>query len=129
MPQHTILAVDDSPDDLALLGMAIRKMAPHINFKTVDHARHALAYLSGAGQYADRQAHPVPTLMIVDLKMPEMNGFALLSKLPRFPRRPYVIVMSATRLQADLDEAKRLGADAFHTKPVEFQELCNVVKK
>jgi len=89
----------------------------------------AVAYLNGDGDYADRERHPLPCLIITDLKMPNLDGFGLLEWLqsrPEFQRVPK-LVLSASGLQSDRVRAAHLGACAYFVKPNGLDELVKVV--
>jgi CheY-like chemotaxis protein len=130
-PQQTVLVVDDSHDDLTLVRMAFNKAAPEISLRIVDNGIDALAYLEGIGEFSDREMNPSPKWMLLDLKMPRMNGFEVLERLQntRLQSRPFVIVMSSSRLAEDVEKAHALGADFYHAKPANFDDLCALIKR
>ena len=73
-PNSCILFVEDDPNDALLLQRALQRVCGSVPLQRVAHGGEALAYLQGEGKYADRTAHPRPTLLIMDLKMPVMGG-------------------------------------------------------
>ena len=129
MDEAFLLAVDDSVDDLMMLELVLKRVAPTLPFRTITSGREALAYLSGENAFSDRASHPFPTLMLLDLKMPDLNGFDVLYRMRTLPRRPYVAVMSSNILEHDRDKSLASGADSYHTKPVQFEELCVEMEK
>ena len=90
----------------------------------------AVAYLQGAEQFDNREVHPFPNLVILDLKLPRVNGFDVLAwmrneqKLRRLP----VIVLTSSSHQADVTRAYDLGANSFLVKPVAFEALVTLAK-
>lgn len=127
----TILAVDDSQDDLTLLQMAFRKTGNTLPLRLAEGGEEALAYLEGKGKYSDRQAYPMPTLILLDLKMPKVNGFDVLKRIAEMDLTPapFVVVMSSSSLPRDIERAHELGAFAYHTKPSAFTDLCAMVER
>jgi len=128
--RHAILIVEDDPDDLALLRRAFRK-ARFVNpIMEVTDGDAAIAYLSGEGRYADRSEHPFPELVLLDLKLPRRSGHEVLqwireeagiSDLP-------VVVLTASRENADLTKAYALGANSYLVKPATFRQLQEMVE-
>ncbi len=120
-----VLVVDDSDDDLFLVKMAASKLPNPIELLSLQSGEEALAFIQGEGKFADRVAHPLPALIILDLKMPQVSGFDVLSRLQesKTPKPPFICVMSASNLKADIDKATALGADVYHTKPRTSSEL------
>src|SRR5688572_30658149 len=99
---HTMLWVEDDADDVLLIGRAIRKAGLAAPFLVGD-GREAVEYLSGSGKYADRLAHPFPSIILLDLKLPKMSGFEVLNwirKRPELCRIP-VIMFTSSRERAD----------------------------
>lgn len=88
----------------------------------------AVDYLSGKGQYADRSAHPLPALIVLDLKMPRMNGFdvlAWLAQQPDFKQIP-AVVLSSSANELDINKARQLGAREYFVKPHSLDELIKI---
>jgi CheY-like chemotaxis protein len=86
----------------------------------------AISYLRGDGKYADREAHPLPKLIVMDIRMPRRSGFEVLEwvkdsskPLHRIP----VIIVSSSDNPADINRAYELGANAYMVKPVEFRAV------
>src|SRR4051812_9412271 len=119
-PPYCLLGVDDSMDDLILLRRALRKTSGLDLATTLGDGLQAIAYLNGDGPFADRTQWPLPDLLVLDLKMPNLDGFGVLDWLARQPAKHCKVVMLTSSL-ADVDRAKalRLGADAVCVKPVD----------
>jgi CheY-like chemotaxis protein len=99
----------------------------------VSDGEEAVAYLKGEGKYADRYEYPLPSLLLLDLKMPRKNGFEVLEWIREQPglRRLRVVVLTTSDAPDDIDRAYELGANAFMVKPLErgqFLELTNAIK-
>lgn len=127
-----ILAVEDNPDDLLFIRRAFAraKLVNPLHF--VEHGEEAVDYISGQGAYADRNAHPLPLLILLDLKLPRMSGLEFLEWLrtqaPRLRRIP-VVVLTSSRESADVNRAYELGASTYLVKPVDFDGLLTLVKQ
>src|SRR5205807_5891563 len=85
----------------------------------------AIEYLKGEGKFADRQEHPLPSLLLLDLNMPLRNGFEVLEWLRLQPglRRLLVIVFTSSQLPEDVNRAFELGANSYLVKPHDFKKL------
>src|SRR5687768_12930434 len=110
--RDTILIAEDNPDEVLLIRRAFRLAKLDYPLQVVSNGDAAIAYLGGEGQYADRSQYPLPTLMLLDLKMPRKSGLEVLEWLRDQPglRRLRVVVLTASRESADVDQAYELGA-------------------
>lgn len=125
-----ILIAEDSEPDADIL-MRTLKMAGVVNpIFWVPDGDQVIAYLSGAGQYADREKFPMPGALLLDLKMPRMSGFEVLSWLKNEPQIAgvTVIVVSGTMEMREVSRAYQMGANTFVVKPVDGHELQNLIK-
>jgi CheY-like chemotaxis protein len=126
-----VLLVDDDRNDLALFGMAADKADVNIWLQTASGAEQAIEYLEGKGSYGDRTMHPFPDLVLLDLVMPGMDGFAFLEWLraaPVFSKLP-VIVLSGLGDQQEIERAMALGADSCLAKPAEFEGWIELARR
>ena len=123
-----ILAAEDEESDRLILELALeRAHLPH-PLVFVPDGQEVVDYLSGKGQYADRSAHPLPALLVLDLKMPGMNGFdvlAWLAEQTEFKQIP-VVVLSSSSDESDMSKARELGALEYFVKPHRLDELVEI---
>jgi CheY-like chemotaxis protein len=125
-----ILLVDDNPHDVVLLRLAFRRVGIIDPIKLVNDGAEAVRYLKGEGSYADRHAYPEPTLMLLDLKMPQTSGFDVLHWVREQPafKKLIVIVLTGSNDSEDVERAYRLGADSFLVKPTKFSDLVTMTQ-
>lgn len=125
-----ILVVEDDANDVLLLRRAFAKTGIDSVVHTVADGDAAVAYLSGDGAYADRDAHPFPDIVLLDLKLPRRSGLEVLDwlrgqeSLKRLP----AIMLTSSRDHGDVNRAYDLGANSYLVKPVSFDELTELVK-
>ncbi len=130
MEDNPVLLVDDSKEDLFMMRYAFRRAGVRNRVIEVQSGRQAIDYLNGVGAYEDRRRYPLPCIIITDLKMPEVDGFAFLAWLQgrdEFARVPRIVV-SASSDEGDRRRAVRLGSCAYFVKPGDLDELVRVVK-
>lgn len=123
-----ILIAEDLESEQEIYKAALKKIgAP--DFRFVQDGVDAIDYLKGEKQFADRSVHPFPSCMLLDLKMPRMDGFEVLEWMSDHPdcRVIPTIVMSNSSLENDVNRAYQLGANAFFTKPSTLREMVEVL--
>ncbi len=126
-----ILHVEDDPNDLFLVQRALGKAQLGVMLQPVTDGAKALEYLSGTGPYADRTRFPFPQLVLLDLKLPVLNGFEVLSSIKKdelLQRLPVAILSSSDHFE-DRERARKLGADNYFIKTVTFSEVVQHVSK
>lgn len=126
---HPILVAEDEKDDVLLLERAFRKAKIANPFVTVQNGEEAVAYLSGRGRFADRGKYPLPILLLLDLKMPRLNGFELISwvRQESSVRGLPLIVLTSSKQNPDITRAYELGASTYLVKPVQFSGLVEML--
>jgi len=131
MDDKIILLAEDDENDVLLLERAFHKANLHQSLRIVRDGDQAINYLSGRGEYADRERFPLPFLILLDLKMPGTNGFEVLEWVRNDPelKRLLIVVLTSSHLQADVDRAYELGANSYLIKPVEFGEMVNLIQR
>ena len=127
---RTLLYVDDNPDDLFLVECACRNARVSFLLKTANSGTDAIRYLSGDGEFANRTENPVPDLILLDLKMPEMDGFQVLHWIRTNPSTQTIPVahFSASLLPGDIAKSYCGGADFFIVKPSVLTTLIEIVR-
>ena len=126
-----ILLVEDDPNDVLLIQRAFQKAGLRNALKVVRDGEQAIDYLSGKGNYSQRDRFPLPFLLLLDLKMPGTDGFEVLQWVRSEPslKRLLVVVLTSSNLQADVDRAYESGANSYLVKPVEFDEMVNMIQR
>jgi CheY-like chemotaxis protein len=127
---ETILAIEDEDDDVALIKRAFKKAAIANPLRFLNDGEEAVGYLSGTDKFADRTAYPLPSLILLDLKLPRKSGLEVLEWLRTQPvlcRIP-VVVLTSSRQISDLNRAYDLGVNSYLVKPVEFNDLLEMFK-
>ncbi len=114
----TILVVEDDANDLFFLKRAFSGVQSKCLMQAVGDGAEAIDYLRGVDDYSDRKQFPLPALILMDLKMPRVDGFEFLSWLRREPGLKLipVIVLSSSNLPRDVKRAYELGANSFVVK-------------
>jgi two-component system, response regulator len=127
----SLLVIEDARDQAVLVGVAARRAHPGLNVHICGDGREGIDYLGGVPPFDDRRAHPLPDLIILDLIMPEVDGFAVLEWLRGRPEPLGVPVAVLTASPKPVDEARarELGATDVFRKPTEVGELGEVVRK
>jgi CheY-like chemotaxis protein len=129
-PNDLVLVAEDNPDDALLLRRALLKAGIPARVKIVADGEEMLLYLQGRGAYANRAACPLPSLIILDLKMPRKSGLEVLEWLSQRPSLGVVptVVLSASNLEQDVRAAYNFGANTYFVKPSTFDELVETMK-
>ncbi len=122
----TVLLVEDDLNDIFLVKRAF-KMADIPNpLQVVTDGQEAISYLSGEGKYQDREAYPLPSLIVMDIKMPRKTGFEVLEWVKRNERplrRIPIVIVSSSDTPSDINHAYELGANAYMVKPMNFRAV------
>ena len=125
-----ILLVEDNPDDEALTLRAVKKHMPHGIVVARDGAE-ALDFLFGAGRFEGRDLSNSPLLVLLDLKLPKVNGLEVLRRIRGDARTrviPVVVFTSSTEEQ-DILDCYSLGANSYIRKPVDYNQFCADMKQ
>lgn len=123
--QFTVLLVEDDLNDIFLVKRAFKRADIRNPLQVVTDGVEAIHYLQGFGKYADRTLHPMPRLIVMDIKMPRKSGFEVLEWIKHdgsMKRIPVVIVSSSDQPQ-DINRAYELGANAYMIKPMDFRSV------
>lgn len=124
-----ILLAEDDQNDVFLMRRAFKTVGIPNPLMVVRNGQEAVDYLAGKGDYAQRENHPLPGLLLLDLKMPWMDGFDVLSWLRtqhQFDSLP-VVVVTSSKLQSDIDKSRELGVYDYRVKPQDFEDLVRML--
>jgi CheY-like chemotaxis protein len=127
--EHPILLVEDNPDDEALTLRAFAKNKIANDIVVARDGVDALDYLFGTGRHAGRDTAVMPAVVLLDLKLPRIDGLEVLRRLRADGRTALlpVVVLTTSRELQDIQEAYRLGANSYVRKPVDFERFLNTV--
>ena len=130
MGQKRILVAEDQANDAFILERAFNKTGAKATLHFVRDGKEAIDYLEGQEVFSDRNAYPMPTLLLLDLKMPKMDGFDVLEwvRSQRSLRRLLVVVFSSSEEIGDINRAYDLGANSYLVKPADFDELLKLAE-
>lgn len=134
MPETlVILLVEDSEDDISIIRRAFQNGGISNPMHVVRDGEAAIAYLAGTGKYAIRDEYPLPALVLLDLKLPGMDGFEVLRWIRQTPgvSSLRVVVLTSSENIRDVNAAYQLGANSFMVKEMDFQntvELARLIK-
>jgi CheY-like chemotaxis protein len=125
-----IVAVEDEETDRYILNLAFRMAGMPHQLVVLDHGRDCQDYLNGKPPYDDRERHPLPALLLLDLKMPFMDGFEVLAWLASQPELKDIpaVVLSSSSDESDIQRALQLGARGYFVKPLTLPELVKILK-
>jgi CheY-like chemotaxis protein len=125
-----ILIADDFDDDVLMVKLALAKADIKNPVLAVDDGDQAIAYLKGEGKYANREKFPLPGLLLLDLKMPRMNGHHVLAWLRTHGQFKdlLIIVLSGCDDAKDVQEAYGLGAHSYLVKPCGADDIKNLMR-
>ncbi len=128
--QDLILIAEDLEDDIVLIRRALQRADVQNPVQIVRNGDQVIAYLSGEGKFANREEYPLPSLLLLDLKMPRMDGFEVLRWIRKQPglRALRVIVLTSSEDIRDVNEAYELGANSFLVKPMDFENSVEISK-
>jgi CheY-like chemotaxis protein len=126
-----VLLVEDNKDDVFFFQRAMKRAELLHPLFVVTSGRQAIEYLEGSGPYSDRAQYPIPLLIVLDLKLPQVNGLEVLEWLRTQPayRSIIVIVFTSSQLESDIRRAYQLGANSFIVKPSSAERTLEVVKR
>jgi CheY-like chemotaxis protein len=124
-----MLYVEDEESDVFFMRRAFRRSSTLWQLQTVPNGREAIAYIMGTAQYADRKIYPKPNLVLLDLNLPLLSGFEVLSAIrsePEYVNLPVVVFSSSGRPE-DRSRASELGANGYILKPSSGAEFNQTV--
>jgi len=130
LSERVILLAEDDPNDVLLIQRAFQRTNLASPLQVVRDGEAAVSYLSGRFPYADRGRHPLPALLLMDLKMPRKSGLEVLEWLRQQPglKRLPVVVLTSSNQSLDINRAYDLGVNSYVVKPTGFDTLLELVK-
>ena len=124
-----ILLVEDDENDVVLLQHALKNAGVANPIEVASDGQQAIDYFKGAGKFAHRRGFPLPCLVLLDLKLPYVMGLDVLKWIREQPElAAIVVILSASRDEADIATAYRLGANAYLVKPCDVSKLLDMAK-
>ena len=125
-----ILLVEDSEDDVFFMKRALKAAGVDNPLRIARDGQEAIDYLAGTGAYADRSEHPMPSLILLDLKLPYQSGLEVLKWMrdERPEGGPFVIVLTSSREPNDLKTAYQYGAKSYLVKPSSAELLTEMIR-
>jgi two-component system, response regulator len=130
MNEKVILLVEDNPDDAALMLRALKKQNIPNEVVLAADGVEALDYLFGTGSHEGRDAGMPPGLVLLDLKLPKVDGLEVLRRMRADPRTRFVpvVILTSSREEQDVLNGYTAGANSYIRKPVDFTEFTDVVR-
>jgi two-component system, response regulator len=130
-PSVEILLVEDNPDDLDLTLHVFRKHRLANRVEVARDGAEALEFVFGTGAWADRRVEDGPKLVLLDLKLPRVDGIEVLRRLKGDPRTRMipVVMLTSSREERDVVESYRLGVNSYIVKPVDFEQFTEAVRQ
>lgn len=126
-----ILLVEDNPDDEALTLRALKKNNIRNEVIVTRDGAEALDYLFGAGAYAGRDTADLPTVVLLDLKLPKVDGLEVLRRIRDDARTKFlpVVILTSSKEEQDLQEGYRQGCNSYVRKPVNYDEFLEAARQ
>jgi two-component system response regulator len=130
MAEKIILLVEDNPDDVELTLRAFKKNSISIKVIVAKDGVEALDYLFGTGMFAARDVTELPVIILLDLKLPKIDGLEVLKRIRQGERTKLipVVVLTSSAEQEDVLKGYSLGANSYIRKPVEFDQFVEAMK-
>jgi len=127
--EKTILLVEDNPNDEELTLRALRKANIANEVAIARDGQEALDFLFGTGKYAGREVPTMPAVVLLDLKLPKLNGIDVLQRIRADPRTRLVpvVVLTSSSEDEDMVRSYQSGANSYVRKPIEFSAFANAV--
>ncbi len=131
MSNRTMLLVEDNPDDVALTLRALKKHLITNKVVLMRDGQEALDYLFGGGEHEGCAPKELPAVILLDLKLPKVDGLEVLQQLRADKRTKLVpvVVLTSSKEQQDMVSSYKFGANSFVRKPVEFGEFAEAVRQ
>ncbi len=131
MTEKTILLVEDNPDDEALTLRALKKNNITNKVAVAHDGVEALDYLFGTGPYEGQEPNPLPAVILLDLKLPKLDGLEVLKRIRAHPRTKLlpVVILTTSKEEQDIINGYSFGANSYVRKPVDFVQFVDAVNQ
>jgi two-component system response regulator len=131
MNSKIILLVEDNPSDIGLAQRALAKSHVANELVVAEDGQEALDYLFGAGVYAGRDVADLPTLVLLDLKLPRVDGLEVLQRIraDERTRRLPVVILTTSQEEQDIAAGYDLGVNSYIRKPVDFNQFAQTIQQ
>jgi CheY-like chemotaxis protein len=131
MEEKIILLVEDNPNDVALTERALKRSKVINKLVVAGDGAEALDYLFGTGAYAGRDANSVPQVILLDLKLPKIDGLEVLRRIRanELTKLLPVVILTSSKEEKDLINSYSLGANSYIRKPVNFNQFAEAVRQ
>ncbi len=128
--EKTILLVEDNPSDVELTKRALQKEHILNEIIVAEDGQEALDYLFATGKHSGRDLSQMPTLILLDLKLPRVDGLEVLKQIraDERTRRLLVVILTSSREEQDLIKGYNLGVNSYICKPVDFNQFVEAVR-
>lgn len=129
--KKTVLLVEDNPDDEILALRALRMNGIEEGVSVVRDGAEALDFLFGRGDYSDRSAELLPTVVLLDLNLPKVNGLEVLKQLRAHEETRYlpVVILTTSKEEQDMISGYSFGANSFICKPVDYDQFIQAIEQ
>ena len=129
--ERTILLVEDNPDDVALTLRALEKHNIKNKVTVARDGAEALDYLFATGAYSDRDTSVMPAVIILDLKLPKVDGLTVLERMRADERTKLVpvVILTSSKEEQDMIKGYKLGANSYVRKPVDFAQFIEAARQ
>ena len=130
MKNKVILLVEDNTSDIKLTKRALEQNKIVNKLIVAEDGREALDYLFGLGQYAGRDVRDLPAVVLLDLKLPRIEGLDVLKEIRsnEFTRLIPVVILTSSGQEEDLIDSYKLGANSYVRKPVDFHQFAEAAR-
>lgn len=126
-----ILLVEDNRNDAELIIRSLRKHKLANNLLVIEDGAEALDFFFCQGKYADRSIDNPPRVVLLDLKLPKVNGLEIIKTLKKKPKTAQIplIMLTSSEEETDIKEAYRLGVNSYVVKPLNFEQFANALSQ